>query len=321
MKATLPFLTLCLIAQVSWSQNLVPNPSFEQNVDEYCGIMGPFDFEQLIVSWTNPTAGSPMAFFTNIEDSCYNHQPTTTYSGPIGIKGLQQPRTGQTIAGLWCYTIENLNQRQYITAELNEPMEVGTEYIVEFYVTLADFVEFSIDKLGAHLSQSSPSNLSDGVLNLEAHISSSDFITNYEEWVHIADTLTADQPYSFITIGNFADDASTNTQTNPNASGDVGTYGAYYFIDDVSITEYIPTGIEEPSDISWDCYPSPFQNSLWVESPEVAWIEIRSTTGQLVLRERVSSGLNAIDTSVLSSGMYVSTLLTSEGKSSLLITK
>jgi hypothetical protein len=55
------------------------------------------------------------------------------------------------------------------------------------------------------------------------------------EWVRVADTLTATEAYEYLTIGNFSSDAQTPTTDNPGYNPQPGTYGAYYFIDDVRV--------------------------------------------------------------------------------------
>ncbi len=139
-KLTQLHLTLLLFATISWchAQNRVPNPSFENYSDTFCGIQFASDFNQIMIDWETPTSGSPQVFFTNIADTCYNSQPFSAYTGPIGIKGNQSPRSGDVMVGLWSYTIPDFNQRQYVQAQLTNPMLVGKTYLVEFYVSLAD---------------------------------------------------------------------------------------------------------------------------------------------------------------------------------------
>ncbi len=110
------------------------------------------NFNQIMTDWVNPTGGAPQVYFTNIDDTCYNYQPFSQYSGTIGIKGDQTPRTGNVMVGIWSYTIPNFNQRHYVQVELNSPMVIGNSYVVEFYVSLADYMELAIDKIGAYLS-------------------------------------------------------------------------------------------------------------------------------------------------------------------------
>jgi hypothetical protein len=125
------------------AQNIIPDPGFEAVEGPFCGIMGPNDFSNTMFDWVSPTNGAPQMFFTDADASCYNAQPVSTYSGPIGIRGTQLPFEGQAMAGLYAYTIEGFNQRHYAQAELDVPLVPGQAYAVGFYVSLADYIEFA----------------------------------------------------------------------------------------------------------------------------------------------------------------------------------
>lgn len=249
-----------MIASISYSQNLVQNSDFEDLNNEPCGItMTASDFDNNMLFWVSANIGTPDIFLTSIDSSCWNYQPNSAYTGPIGIKGSQEPHSGDAFVGLFAYTIPDLNQRDYIQAQLTSPMLAGNEYIVEFYVSLADSIEFSVNNLGAYLSEIQIFASNDGVLDYEPQIVFPDFIDDTENWIQIIDTISPEADLNYITIGNFSDDANTSTQINPDGGNCVGCYGAYYFIDDVSVTQYISTSI---LDQEWKtkikAYPNPF---------------------------------------------------------------
>ncbi len=290
--------------KVSWAQNMVLNPSFEDYANQFCGIQGPSDFNQIMNNWANPTLASPQVFFTNIEASCYNFQPFSQYDGPIGLKGNQMPRTGDVMVGVWSFTIPNLNQRQYVQTALTSPMNVGNSYVVEFYVSLADFMEMAIDKIGAHLSVNQPTSNNDNTLNFTPQVSSSTFIDDVTNWVLISDTIVAQEAFSYITIGNFYDDNSTNTITNPSASGEPGTYGALYFIDDIRVEELSTVGLNAVQDNPFLIYPTIITNELNLKIKNNSWVEIHSSLGQLVFTEYMENGQRKIDVSGFTKGIY-----------------
>ena len=256
------FLILFIFSEISNAQNLVPNPGFEEYHLTYCGIMGQSIFEQTIVEWVAPNAGTPDAYFTNIDQSCYNFQPDSQYPGPIGLKGTQSPRTGKVMAGLWIYTIPGFNQREYLQVALNEPMEAGKTYIVSFYASLGDFMEKSSNGMGAYLSENPVSSSEDGLLDFTPQILAADFIDNVSNWVLISDTIVAQDNYNYLTIGNFFNDNSTGTLPNPMTSGAPGTYGAYYFIDDVSVVETIISSTDDLQDQSFYLFPNPVYDEI-----------------------------------------------------------
>ena len=286
------------------AQNMAPNPSFENISNTFCGIQGKSDFNQIMTDWVNPTYATPQVFFTNIEDTCYNNQPLSLYSGPIGIKGNQNPRTGNVMVGIWCYTLPNFNQRQYIQLELTNPMIIGRSYVVEFYVSLGDFMEYSIDKMGAYLSADQPFSTNDGPLNYTPQVLSNSFVDDVSNWVLISDTLVAQESFSTITIGNFYDDNSTNVMPNPTSSGAVATYGAFYFVDDIRIEEINTIGINDIQNDELMIYPTNVTDILNLKIPLDSWVRIHNSQGELIFSQHMNNGLNEINVSSLSRGIY-----------------
>lgn len=238
----LPIITLMmLLAQWTTAQNLVPNPDFEITNGDFCGLMVPGDYAATTVDWYAPTQGTPDLYFTTNAQSCYNFQPNSTYSGQIGFKGTQLPRSGSVMTGLGLYTIQGYEQREYIQVPLNYSLLVGEKYVVECYVSVADYMEFYSDQFGMYLSVQAVSHQTDYVLNYTPQVSSGGMISDTQNWVRIADTIIATDAFAYLTIGSFSSDEQTNTAVNPSASGDIGTYGSYYFIDDVRIEHIADT--------------------------------------------------------------------------------
>ena len=234
MKTIISIFTLLLAFQ-STAQNLVPNPSFEATNGSFCEIMHASDFNATSQNWTTPTMGSPDLYSTTIPSSCFYHQPNSTYNGPIGIKGSQLPRTGDVMSAIFVFTIQGLEQREYLQVQLSTALTPGYNYIVECYVSLADSQEFATNQLGMYLSEQAINSNSNNALNYTPQVTANDYITDTQKWVRIADTIVATGAYTYLTIGNFSSDNQTPTIPNPTSSGQAGTYGAYYFIDDVRV--------------------------------------------------------------------------------------
>ncbi len=292
------------------AQNLVPNADFEDVIETTCGIDG--DLASSIEEWGNPSLATPLAYYTSIEPTCYNYQPFSTYPGPIGIKGSQTPHSGEVMVGLWIYTIEGLNQRQYVQVELSENLVVGEKYIVSFYTTLADSIEKGANGLGAYLSTDAPSLASDGVLDFDPQVVSEEVIMETEDWVLVSDTITADAAMNFLTIGHFKDDASTSLLTNPTASGKPGTYGAYYFIDDVSVELYedVSSINEQIIDVNiMTAFLNRTDNLLnvnFVAPYEKSSIQLYNSVGKLVYAtDEIMEPNIQIDMSGFENGLYI----------------
>ncbi len=306
-------LSLIFLNEVSHAQNLVPNPSFENYTEAFCGIQFSTDFNQSTIDWISPTWGSPQLYFTTISDSCYNLQPTNQYTGPIGIKGSQLPRTGNVMASMYAYTITDFNQRSYVQVELSSPLISGHAYVVEFFVSLADSMEISVDKLGAYLSTIPISAQNSEYLDFTPQVLSDGFLDDTSNWISIADTIVAQATYSYLTIGNFSDDASTNTMENPLSSGGVGTYGAFYYLDDVRVEEVNLTGLETlaAKDL-FNVYPNPSSSAFNVDlNADMLpaggfYLEMSDALGKTVRTIKLDNrnSMQIIDKRDLKSGVY-----------------
>jgi len=298
------------VSLTNYSQELVPNGDFEELNNEPCGlIINPSDFDNDILYWQAANLGTPDIFLTTIDPACWNFQPISTYPGPIGIKGSQLPHSGVSFLGFFAFTITDLNQREYLQVELSSSMTAGIEYIVEFYVSLADFTEFSVDNVGAYLSVNPIYASNDGPLDYEPQVQFSTFIDDTENWVRIADTIVAGDSFNYITIGNFNDDQNTNTQVNDGGGTCVGCYGAYYFIDDVSISELSANNVQDLSaDISFKIFPNPFNSIVNLKSEKQLQnveINIHDANGKIVFSEFQGSGNDfVLDLNSLQKGVY-----------------
>jgi gliding motility-associated-like protein len=218
------------------AQNLVPNPSFEGVLVPPCDIMVTGDFAIVEQNWYSPTDATPDVYSTVIPQNCFLFQPNSTYPGPIGFKGTQLPRTGNTMAGFGFFTIAGQNHREYVQVRLNSPLIPCRKYEIEFYVSLGDFQEFAIDRIGANLATTPTLMSLYGVLPLLPQVQATGPVTDVLGWTRVSGIIEADQAYEYLTIGNFFPDDSVGTTPNPTASGQPGTYGAYYFLEDVAVT-------------------------------------------------------------------------------------
>lgn len=289
------------------AQNLVPNPGFETITNPFCGIAGAGDFDNAFANWSSATSGTPDPFFDNIAQTCFNFQPNSTYPGPIGIKGSQLPRSGNAMAGAFMYTIPTFNQRDYIQVEFTSPLAINGLYAVEFYVSLADSTENSTSNIGAHLSTTTIFQAGDGVLLAVPQVEANAVISDDQTWTQIIDTITALEAYTHLTIGNFYDDNSTTLVPNPTASGAPGTYGSYYFIDDIRVERVFIVGTPENNLENIAVFPNPFNSELTINassSIDHYSLEIRDAMGRLVIQNANLIGTNTIATEMLSKGLY-----------------
>ena len=306
MKKLFYFNLLFLVFGICKAQNYIPNPSFENINTVYCGIYSNTDLGYSVTAWHSPTGGSPDLFSTSIDQSCWNFQPNSTYPGPICLKGYQLPRTGNVMAGLFCYTIPDMNQREYIQTQLTNPLTPGNIYTLSFYVSLANNTEKYIDNIGAYLSDSPINSSNDQPLVYMTQISSSSFISDTLNWVLVSGSFQANSALNFLTIGNFNFDANTNTGLNPGGGSGPGCYGAYYYIDDISLTA-IPTSINDLNENNFiNFYLNPNNQSInvTVNKSDLSEIIIYDFFSREIIKKSFS-GSTTINTEDLAKGFYV----------------
>lgn len=203
--------------------NLVPNPSFEA----YSSCPDFLSEVDRAVPWDIPTTGG---------SSDYYNVCATGISGvsvPNNSFGTQSPRTGDGYAG---FIVRPINDyREYITVPLTSPLVASTTYTVEFWLSLVDLSNQAIDRMGAYLSVG-PVGPLPGAPTLpftpQVESPANAFLSDKVNWMQVTGSYTASGGESYITIGNFHDNATTNSS----ALG-AGSYsGTYYYIDDVSVT-------------------------------------------------------------------------------------
>ena len=224
--------------------NLVRNPGLENDLfvpTSFIGAANPG--ATFIAGWRLPTRGTA-DFFNAI------NVPGSAVELPNNLCfGSQSPRNGYGYGGFFGYTSANGSYREYLEDQLNAPMIVGRKYLVSMYVSLSDFSTIAIDNLGIALRTSQTKELTFSNLSFTPVVVSPDnvFLSDKKSWVNISAVITADQPYQYLVIGNFKNNASTDTlrltDTSSVLSG--GTFpgcgsishSAYYFVDDVVVAE------------------------------------------------------------------------------------
>ncbi len=280
-----------------FTQNIVPNPSFEDtlNCPNYVAQINK------AIGWK--TFGGTPDYF----NSCSNGMCGV----PHNAFGYQFARTGNGCAGLYTFASVQtpiISAWESIGIQLNQTMVVGQEYYVSFYASRAAAylnTGMSTNNLGAKFSTvpySAPFTLSMPINNF-AHIYAEFVITDSTNWVQVSGTFIADSAYQYIGIGNFFDFPHTTIIPELN-----GSNTAYYYIDDVLVEESNPTNISS-SDKKSLCqiFPNPFNNEIKISNPEFEnnpHFRIYNALGVLVLERKLNAANQNVDLSALSSGTY-----------------
>ncbi len=159
MRLLLFFIFILTITNSS-SQNLVPNPSFE---DTTCVTGGewwdvPFFFGS--EHWFNPNLATPDYF--GIEDQIENCGLYSIYTPSLLNAGeWQYPRTGSKMAALWAGDGISCT-REFVEIELNSELLSDSIYCVSFYLSLGNRQMLATDGFGVHFSQDSLLNIESG---------------------------------------------------------------------------------------------------------------------------------------------------------------
>jgi outer membrane protein OmpA-like peptidoglycan-associated protein len=209
------------------SQNLVLNPSFEENRDCF-ELLG--NFNKNVSNWSTPNYGS-----TDYFNSC------SKAIGFINFFGSQTPKTGKAYAGIYVMAPEDY--REYIQGTFSEALKKGEKYTVSFYISLAENSSHAIKDLGILFVNKPLNQPSDEVINISnvlnevdnSHfilINSFQFYTEKVNWEKVTFEYEAKGFEQFFIIGNFETNKKTTSikiqeSKNPDVS--------YYYFDDVSI--------------------------------------------------------------------------------------
>jgi hypothetical protein len=206
-----------------YSQNLVPNPSFEQY--SQCPD---FDSQlQYVFEWISLLNNSADYF-----NACSQSEGVSVPTNGYGY-GFQFAKSGNAYAGIGTYNGVGNNYREYLTVRLNNFLTSNTCYLVTYFVSKGNWQSLSTNNLALNFSSTLPTG-DENILELEPHIQkfNNPVITDTLNWVEISGIYEALGNEEYITIGNFKNDNQTDTILN---IIEITYYGAYYLIDDVSV--------------------------------------------------------------------------------------
>lgn len=208
------------------AQNLVPNPGFESF------SLCPITYGELekAVPWFKPTSGS----------SDYFHSCSPANS-PVGVPihyngGYQYARNGDGYAGIATYKDNYPNYREYLETQLISPLKSGQCYYFEMFTNKKNTARYASDNLGAHIRKGIFYSMTSTNLSVSPQFVSppGQVIKDTVEWARINGYYNAQGGEDHLIIGNFGSDLQTSTIVHIPSSVEVY---AFYYIDDVSITE------------------------------------------------------------------------------------
>lgn len=222
-------------------ENMVYNPSFEEHRDcpqhiEALGVM------QEVDAWWQPTAGSSDYF-----NSCGGRE----CSVPLNKLGSQSARSGEAYCGIYCSRDQ---YREYLQTRLKTPLIAGKRYRISFWVSLSEKSPHAATTLGALFTKECIEDSTLGIVMKREVVDLGDQgsqsiavyfepqvvnsrerpLTDTKEWMEVSGEFTAEGGEEFLTIGNFF--PFNKSRIVPTRDGQTPLHGAYYYVDDVSVT-------------------------------------------------------------------------------------
>ncbi|MGB6038155.1 MAG: T9SS type A sorting domain-containing protein [Cryomorphaceae bacterium] len=308
MKSKFLFLLAIAAGSLNVSaQNLVPNGSFEEvvncpefssNLDSEC----PHWYTSLISD--DGIVSSPEWFHTCSEVDVMT-PPNTGF-------GNQPPFDGEGYAGLAGIRLSTPNFREVIAVELEQTLEIGASYLIEFKAANMYFPEFAIasNRLGFNFSTHEFYDNSSFPINT-SHYSHTEIMPVSNEWLTISHVFVADSAYQFLHLGNFYEDGETDFQADfPNSNS------SYYAIDDVSVTVALNTSNPGIDRNVVQLFPNPANDILNIKMPqeiEINQLHILDSKGRTMVSDKSNRNSNrAISISALQSGIYFIKIETSK---------
>lgn len=211
-------------------ENIVPNPGFEQYDATPIGwYYKGKHFTDVMKLWSSATLASPDAY-----------SPKVRVPANWADKGFgrAKPHTGQSMVGITLYGCENGKPhcREYIEIQLKEPLVIGQNYHIEFWVNHLPY-SMRINNIGAYFSEKRIDVATETVLNFTPQYNTENIIIAKNlEWVKLSGNFQATTEGEYLLIGNFYPDSLTKFRF---AWKDPLNF-AYYYIDDVLVKKLEP---------------------------------------------------------------------------------
>jgi hypothetical protein len=291
------------------SQNLVPNPGFEQ----FSVCPTGFGEVPLATGWSIPLFSTTPDYF-NACNSIGN------VDVPQSICGYEAAHSGDAYAGILTFHIQQQttmqkNYREYIQCELTDSLIAGVSYCISWYVSACDSCDYVCNNMGmlfSHVQINDTCSPNPCNLNYLPQLEnpSTNNLNNRNGWTEISGTYIATGGEKYIIIGNFRDTTTTTgTFTGWGVqSGSDLNYFAYYFVDDILVErcDSLSGIIETSFDDRCRIFPIPFQNqlSITVRSNETAEVKLFDITSRKLFQQEFTSSVT-LNTTQLSKGIYL----------------
>jgi OmpA-OmpF porin, OOP family len=210
--------------------NLVRNGDFSE-IHRCPGAHNEGRSRQVAPGWVSPSRGTPDLYHT-----CSQREAGV----PSNWAGHASPKAGKGYAGLYMWWDKTSEYREYLQTELLESLVAGQEYEVSYYIRLANYCRYAIDRMGMSLTTQADHWMHDKRYpdtDWQQVVFPSALSVGSEEWVRVEWTYVARGGEKFLTIGNFATNQDTRAQrlTHRTNVHKMLEQSAYYFVDGVEV--------------------------------------------------------------------------------------
>jgi hypothetical protein len=183
-------------------------------------------------------------------------------------------------------------------------------YIISFYVSLADYAYYTVSNVGAFISEDSINSTGCCVLLYPPQVYSDSTVQLTDEniWTKISGSFISNGREKYITIGNFRDDAHTDTMY---VGGTSGWPAAYYYLDDVSVELDTTQGVGDMAINKPEIliYPQPARDKLTISNCAQAkqtLVSIFNMQGQQMISAQFQDqNTIELDVNALVKGIYL----------------
>ncbi len=212
---------LLFISYLSFSQNLIPNPSFEL-------------FNKIPVRKANSIARAKDWIPPKYGSDYYHQSASRSVGAPKNHFGKQKPHSGDAYAGI-CTRTKFL---EYLEVKLIEPLKKDKEYLVALYICKAERSLGTLKEFGILFSNKKIWGITGRGISIKPQIifTAPKGYKNKKEWMKLSAMYKATGDEVVLTFGHF----------NYDPSDDKHKILCHYYVDDVSVTLINDTSSIEP---------------------------------------------------------------------------
>lgn len=253
MKKYIIFFFLLFSAAYMFSQNLVPNGSFETFITCPTG-------NSMLLGNVPPWQNTPGSFTTpDYFNACVNSGTgCNNVDVPSNFAGSASAFDGSGYAGIFSIYTGCPNCREYFAAMLTSPLIANQTYNLSMRLRLGSWSLYSTDKMGMYVSSTLPNQPGNQPINFVVpQVVATKVIKDTTQWTLLSATYIAAGGEQYVTVGCFYDNTALQIDTfsSSPATCALANAAAFYYIDSIIVepvtTSSIPVVSLSSSDTLW----------------------------------------------------------------------